>query len=195
MGSSYSPRIAQSFAWAAVLNNIEYTVKGKPKGGSATLDAAGSALAREELKDYESPRRYVIVRHKKEPEKPVGILFIWYDNVIALTTSQPVRQALAAHLKATTQVLNILWVKTGEVSHLNTKLEKVAKLNPDEDNCSAVGILAQMPKTKVGETYTVTVSKPDGSNVQSKIVPLTNRQQYKHLGPLYYDTNQHYKIP
>ena len=55
--------------------------------------------------------------------------------------------------------------------------------------------LAQMKKTRVGEQNTITVKKPNGSLEQLVMTPMTNRPEYKNEHDIYYDTNQHYKIP
>ena len=56
--------------------------------------------------------------------------------------------------------------------------------------------LAQMKKSKVGESSTITVRTADGGKKkQYKLMPLTNRPEYKDSPSIYYDTNKHYKIP
>ena len=93
MGWSFSPRIAQSLAWAAIL--------------SLATDANGLRLAAEKLKTSAHPPSYVVLHDDKG--QPMGILFIWYDNFVAIIGCRKMAMELSCTLTKMTERFKFHW--------------------------------------------------------------------------------------
>ena len=130
MGWSYSPRIAQCYAWAAVLYPSDDQTK------------AGLSIAAKALKNHEHPPSFVILRAPNEEGTfvEVGLLFIWYDNVVAFLTTEDAFNAMQRHLDKISSRHNLQWGKNEKTKPAALSVIKQNSGNPASAFGVAIGI-------------------------------------------------------
>ena len=92
MGWSFSPRVAQCFAWAALL--------------SLASESNGLKEAAEGLKNSAHPPSHVILQ---AGDRRIGIVFIWYDNFICLCGNKEMALEFSNTLTRMTSLFNFHW--------------------------------------------------------------------------------------
>lgn len=95
MGWSHSPRIAQSFAWAALLSQAPV------KNG---LSKAAETLLKEKP---EHPPSFLLLHDSQG--LVVGLTLIWYDNFIAWSTNADIAIELSKSWASLTPLYGIVW--------------------------------------------------------------------------------------
>lgn len=97
MGWSYSPRIAQCYAWAALL--------------SLANEHNGLEQAANATRNSEHPPSFVIL-HKRTHDGAllrVGLVFIWYDNFVCFVCCQDTAVALSQTLSSMSREFHFRW--------------------------------------------------------------------------------------
>lgn len=115
MGFSFSPSIAQRFAWAALL--------------SLASKENGLAVAAEEFlrQKPEHPPSFMYL-HKDDVK--VGLVVVWYDNFLIWSIDQSIINHLASTLKQMTKRWNLIWGKR-DLWHPRQLLCTMADASPD----------------------------------------------------------------
>lgn len=93
MGFSYSPRICQSLIFSFILHELK--------------DTDGHGITNlQELKDSEHPPSFIVLKRGTES---TGLLFLWYDNIVCLTTCNIQYRAWFAQLAHIRRTFNVEW--------------------------------------------------------------------------------------
>ncbi len=93
MGFSYSPRIAQCYAWAGLL--------------ACADDENGLKSASEEMRTSEHPPAFVYLESSNKTR--LGLCFIWYDNFLFFCTCQKMSSALSRTLDRMQREWRMIW--------------------------------------------------------------------------------------
>ena len=116
MGWSYSPRIAQSYAWAALL--------------SLASDENGLARSTAEFlaQRPEHPPSFLLLHDKSG--NAVGLILIWYDNFLAWSTDGEIMRHMSCTWAEMTARWGLVWgeKKLWHPKHLEAS---IADANPE----------------------------------------------------------------